>query len=341
MSRTFLVKEIADQAGLSVATVDRALHDRPGVRALTRARVAEAIAALEAQSRQRALVGRKFAIDLVMEAPQRFTHEVRAALESELPTLQPAVFRARFHLWEVTPPEELAASLDALGRRGSDGVILKAPDVPAVVAAVDRLVAAGVPVVTFATDLPLSRRQAYVGIDNRAAGETAAYLIANWLWPRPARILVSLSSNRFRGEEEREAGFRQALRHLAPQIGIVEISEGGGMDAETIALARRALAEDPGIAGAYSIGGGNRAMLTAFAEAGRPCSVFIAHDLDADNGQLLAARRINAVLHHDLKQDMRMACRHIMQAKGALREVAGAAVSPVQVVTPFNLPAPV
>ena len=338
MARTFLVKEIADQAGLSVATVDRVLHDRPGVRALTRARVSEAVAALEAQTRQRALVGRKFAIDLVMEAPQRFTHEVRAALESELPTLQPAVFRARFHLWETAPSEEIAASLDALGRRGSDGVILKAPDVPAVVAAADRLVAQGIPVVTIATDLPLSRRHAYVGIDNRAAGETAAYLIANWLWPQPARILVSLSSSRFRGEEEREAGFRQALRRLCPDVGIVEISEGRGIDTETIALARRALTQDRSIGGAYSIGGGNTAMLTAFAEAGRRCTVFVAHDLDSDNARLLKECRISAVLHHDLKQDMRTACRHIMRAQGALREVAGAAVSPVQVITPFNLP---
>jgi LacI family transcriptional regulator len=338
MSRLYLVKEIADQAGLSVATVDRVLHERPGVRALTRARVAEAIAALEAQSRQRALVGRKFAIDLVMEAPERFTHEVRAALESELPTLQPAVFRARFHLWEVASPEVVIAALDELARRGSDGVILKAPDVPEVVAAVNRLVGQGIPVVTFATDLPFSRRQAYVGIDNRAAGETAAYLVANWLTPQPARILVSLSSSRFRGEEEREAGFRQNLRRLCPEVGIVEISEGRGMDAETIALARRALMQDRSIAGAYSIGGGNTAMLTAFEEAGRGCTVFVAHDLDAENARLLQERRISAVLHHDLKQDMRTACRHIMRAHGALKDVASAAVSPVQVITPFNLP---
>ena len=40
------------------------------------------------------------------------------------------------------------------------------------------------------------------------------------------------------------------------------------MDAETVALARRALTEDRSIAGAYSIGGGNTAVLAAFADAG-------------------------------------------------------------------------
>lgn len=337
MSRDFLIKEIAVQAGLSVATVDRVLNDRPGVRTLTRQRVTAAIQELEAQSSQRALTGRKFIVDLVMEAPWRFTREVRAALETELPMLEPAVFRARFHLWEMVAAAALVQALDHIRETGSHGVILKAPDVPEVVAAVDRLVLAGIPVITIATDLPLSRRRAYVGIDNRAAGETAAYLVGGWLGNWRARILVTLSSNSFRGEEEREAGFRHALRRHHPNLGVVEVSEGHGMDRETVALVRRALTDDRSISGAYSIGGGNTAVLAAFAEAGRHCSVFIAHDLDEDNARLLRDRRINAVLHHDLRQDMRTACRHIMQAHGALR-TAAATLSAVQVITPFNLP---
>ena len=337
MSRDFLIKEIALQAGLSVATVDRVMNGRPGVRTLTQQRVAEAIRELETQNRQRALTGRKFIIDLVMEAPVRFTNEVRAALEAELPTLEPAVFRSRFHLWETLPAQAMAQALDQIRETGSHGVILKAPDVPEVVAAVGRLVEAGIPVVTIATDLPHSGRRAYVGIDNRAAGETAAYLIGAWLGTLRCRVLVTISSSRFRGEEEREAGFRQALRRRHPNIGIVEISEGHGMDRETVALARQALMEDRMIVGAYSIGGGNTAVLAAFAEAGRVCMVFIAHDLDADNALLLKEGRIRAVLHHDLRQDMRIACRHIMHAHGALREVE-ATLSPVQVITPFNLP---
>ena len=61
------------------------------------------------------------------------------------------------------------------------GVILKAPDVPEVTAAVARLSEHGIPVVTLVTDLPFSQRVAYVGIDNRAAGATAAYLVNRWL----------------------------------------------------------------------------------------------------------------------------------------------------------------
>jgi LacI family transcriptional regulator len=54
--------------------------------------------------------------------------------------------------------------------RGSHGVVLEAQDEPEVAEAIDHLVAGGVPVVTYATDVPASSRCAYVGIDNHGAG---------------------------------------------------------------------------------------------------------------------------------------------------------------------------
>ena len=77
-------------------------------------------------------------------------------------------------------PTGRSESLAAIARRGSDGVILKAPDDPRVAEAVDALASTGIPVVTFVTDLPFSRRVAYVGLDNRSAGATAAYLVSQW-----------------------------------------------------------------------------------------------------------------------------------------------------------------
>ena len=174
-------------------------------------------------------------------------------------------------------------------------------------------------------------------MDNRAAGETAAYLIGEWLGDAKAKILATLSSNRFRGEEEREIGFRRALRTRYPNLGIVEVSEGLGIDQATGALVRRALAANPDIVAAYSIGGGNRAVVEAFQAMTRTCRVFIGHDLDADNLALLHEKRISAVLHHDLRSDMRSACRVVMQAHRVLPSSAPPSPSQVQIITPFNL----
>ena len=158
--------------------------------------------------------------------------------------------------------------LDRIADRGSDGVILKAPDHPLVAAAVARLAEHDIPVVTFVTDLPGSRRAAYVGVDNRAAGATAAYLVTSWA--RHARqVLVTLSSSSFHGEEEREVGFRAAMVDLAPRWTVHEVTDTDGLDATMRAAVRGTLEAEPGIAACYSIGGGNRAILDVFDELGR------------------------------------------------------------------------
>jgi len=217
-------------------------------------------------------------------------------------------------------------------------VIVKAPDTDLVAEAIDRLTAEGIPVVTFVTDVPRSSRVGYVGVDNRDAGATAAYLIDEWLGDSPASVLVTLSSNAFRGEEEREMGFRGEMRRALGGKGraVVEIAESEGLDATIEQLVLDALDRDPTIGAVYSIGGGNVATIRAFEQRGRTYRVFIAHDLDEDNRMLLRARKISAVLHHDLRADANLAGRMIIQAHGGMSRVAPS-MSAIRVVTPHNM----
>ena len=334
----YRIREIAAQSGLSPATVDRVLHARGGVRTSTVREVEQAIADLDRQQSQLRLGGRTFMLDVIVQAPPRFSAAVKAALEAELPALRPAVIRSRFHFLDSPALGDLLAVLARVGRTRSHGVILKAPDLPEVVQAVAKL---GVPVVTLVTDLPTSARTAYVGIDNRAAGATAAYLVEQWLAERAADVLVVRGHGSFRGEDEREMGFRAELRARSAGRRIVEVvDEEDRADAVHIGI-REMLAENPAVRAVYSLyagAGGNAAVVDAFDSERRRYDVFIAHDLDGENTALLRERRLSAVLHHDLRQDLRRACQAIMQAQGALPGPVRSNPSAIQVITPHNAP---
>lgn len=340
MAAEFRVREIALQAGLSEATVDRVLHERGGVRPATVRQVRQAIEDLHGQQGQLRLGGRTYVVDLVVQAPARFSRLARAALEAALPGLRPATVRARFRLTEDEPVADLVAALDRLAARGSHGVLLKAPDVPEVAEAGRRLVRAGIPVVTLETDVPASGRLAYVGVDNRAAGATAAYLVGRLLGPGPGDVLVVRSSDPWRGEDEREIGFRTTLRSSDPSRQQLEVLDDGRDDRLRAAVAD-ALRASPAVAAVYCMylkGGTASAVADAVEDVGRVCRAFVVHDLSTEHLALLRQGRATAVLHHDLEQDLRTACRVVLHAHGALPGPVAATPAPVQVVTPYNVP---
>ncbi|MEM9105549.1 MAG: LacI family DNA-binding transcriptional regulator [Pseudomonadota bacterium] len=339
MKQDFPLKEIAHQAGVSLATVDRVVHERGGVRRSTTDRVVAAMGELKRQSETALQSGRRFTIDIVMEAPHRFSQSVRSAFEAEMPAMRPASFRSRFHAAETMEEDRICALLDRIRKRGSHGVVLKAPDRVRIADSIDRLSRSGIPVVTLVTDVPGSNRLAYVGIDNDVAGRTAAYLINGFLGDQEGRILVTMSSTQFFGEQERENGFRKGMASAQKSRQIVTVSEGFGKDRTTGKQVARLIEQHRDICAVYSIGGANRAIVNAFRSANLACRVFVAHDLDRDNLDLLEQRALSIVIHHDLRRDARAACQMILKHQRLLPATFSIAPSTLGIVTPHNMPA--
>lgn len=336
MHDKFSIKQIAAQAGLSTATVDRVLNGRKGVRFQTRSRVNKALDELEEQEGLQNAFGRTLYVDIIMQAPKRFSDAVKQAILANLATLPGCRIHPRFHLFESISLSELNACLLGCEASGSNGVLLKAPDESLIKQGVDHLFDMNIPVVTLVTDLPYSKRLAYIGIDNRAAGRTAAYMLSRLLKQQQASVAVVLSRQEFRGEEEREMGFRGLVRESFPWINIVEIPGGQGLYQATYDKVISQLEQDSEINCVYSVGGGNQAILDAFNALSRPIGVFIGHDLDQENRALLMSHQLDLIIDHDLEEDVRRAFSHILMFQKVIPKVS-LPESKINIVTPYNL----
>lgn len=313
MAHKYLIKDIAFQAGVGVATVDRVLSGRLPVRPHTRRRVEQAIAELDRQEKQVGLTGRKFLVDVVIEAPRRFCKIAESAMIMQAPSLQPAIFRARFTTSRNLTDSDLARVVKQVIKRGSDGVILTARETAATRASIAQLWEHKIPVVTLATDVTASYRIAYAGLDNKASGRTAAFLAGKYLRDETSAILITMRNHKFQSEEARVKSFREVMTRKYPNIRLVEFREELGATSVTEQSISKVLNDNSDISAIYSIGGNNRTILKAAASVGSGIYLHIAHDLDQDNESLLRDEAIDFIINHDMERDMRDACRSIMR----------------------------
>ena len=338
MAPQFSLKEITFQSGLSLATVDSALHERVHVSAQSARRVQAAKVELGEQEGQLSARGRRILVDIVVEAPRRFSDELRHAVLRVLPEFSPAVIRPRYHFSENIDPIKTVNFLARIASRGSQGIILKAQNVTAIRAEIARLLVLKIPVVTAFTDCPGSGRLAYVGLNNENAGRTAAYLFAQKLQGRAGTVLTTTSRNQFQGEQTRAVAFAVEMARLCPKVGLIDASGGAGL---ALATAAKITAEVQGLdqlLGVYSMGGGNAAILAALSALNLQPDLFIAHDLDRENRQLLSQGKLDFVLHHNLSADITHAFQYINAFHRLRPPWVEGGTADVQIITPPNCP---
>lgn len=296
------IDDVARLAGVSTATVDRVLNQRPGVRAVTVQRVLRAATeigyvmagALPAS----ALKPLRLAF-LLPAGTNRFLGMLGRLIGGSQDQLASFNMRARVDYIESFKPELLAQHLRRIGRE-VDGVAFMALEHPLVREAVDALAERGVPAVTLISDIATTRRVAYVGLDNRSAGRTAGYLIARFIGARPAKVAMIAGSLSYRAHEEREMGFLHLFQEQFPAIEVVGLREGHDEEARNYRQTKTLLAQHPDLAGIYNIGGGPEGIARALKEAGRQHDVvFVGHGLTPETRALLMEGAMDAVLNQN------------------------------------------
>lgn len=313
------VHDIAREAGVSLATVDRVLNARPGVRAQTVSRVREAVERLgyvrdtyaANLARQRHY---RFAF-VLPDGPNQFLDTFRAALREAAEAQAADRLSARIEAVPAHDPHAVVRMLNGLPLSRLDGVAIMTPETPQVRDAVGRLKAEGIPVVALVSDLPNSPRDHFVGIISFQAGRTAGVLMGRFIRSDAARILAVTNSMQARDSIERRLGFDQVMAEDFPGMAVLPSIESHDDPERMARIVEEAFRSTPDIAGVYSMGPGNVPLLETLRRIGRARDlVVVAHELTPTTRAALLNREVDAVINQNVGHLVRSALR-VLRAK--------------------------
>ena len=337
MVRRPTIADLARVSGVSVATVDRVLNGRLPVREDTAQRVFEAANAIGYHAT--GLIKQRMRQDLpeyrlgfLLQKPEQHFYQ-EFAREVEIAATQAPKFRGVpvIDFWSSQSPDEIVSRLEKLAAR-TRAVALVSPDHPTVTAAVEALKARGIPVFSLLSDFAPGVREGYVGLNNRKAGRTAAWMIARCA-KKPGKVAVFVGSHRFHGHELREIGLRSYFRENAPEFTVLETL----VNLESNELTHQAmldlLKEHPDLVGCCITGGGMEGAITALrAAAPEKPPVVICNELTPESRAALADNLVTMIIATPLAR----MCRELVDLMAnAIRD--GAANVPGQSFLPFDI----
>ncbi|BCP52859.1 transcriptional regulator [Kaistia sp. 32K] len=341
MGKTTL-QDVAREAGVSLATVDRVLNGRAGVHARTVEKVQTAVDRLNYQPDRmasRLARGRDYRFEILLPSG---TNEFMRVLETEFRATAERYVHERVLLnitqVDVFDGEALATALEKLPT-DIDGLAVVALDHPAVAEAINTIVAQGITVVTLVSDLPGTRRSHFVGIDNYAAGRTAASLLGRFLGRRQGKVGLIAGSLALRDHIERQYGFEQIVAREYPNLEVLPVREGRDEDDRVRSAAEALLAEHDDLVGVYNVGGGTPGIVAALESAGRTRDiVFVAHELTAFNRRHLIRGPIDAIINQDPGHMARSTARILLAMREGMEIVPGQERIKIDIFIRDNVP---
>ncbi len=218
------MKQIADMAGVSRGTVDRALNGRLGVSEKTRNKVLKIANEMQyspnmlgaALSKKQ----RRFSIGVIISQDPFFA-QIREGMEYARKHYSEYGIDVVFVGNSSKTPETEYAFMQELIAQKVDGLILAPASDDRIRQQINELAAQNMPVITFSSDIPDSSRLCFVGQDAYRSGQAAGNLIGK-LMHGGGKLLMVTSSLPLSGLVNRAKGCLEKLAEAYPGIEIME-----------------------------------------------------------------------------------------------------------------------
>jgi LacI family transcriptional regulator len=309
------IKDIALALGVSIGTVDRALHSRPGINPMTRARVLKMAQTLGYRpnfAARHLKLNRKLQISVHLPSEiASFFDALRDGIREAAAPFSSSIeiqFRNNPHLGE----HDIELFEQALAAKTSGMII--APGHPAELKPWIRKAARShVPVVCVATDAPGTERLCTVSSDAATSGALVGELLSRFV-NKSGKVLLVTGDLSTADHAEKVNAFKTCLDKLASPLRIAATLEAHDDPAQAYQLTRAALKTDPDLAAVYVTTANSVPVVEALAAgAGHKDTVVFTTDLFPALVPLIRSGQVVGTVYQRPKAQGRMAFQALYQ----------------------------
>lgn len=288
------IQQIAEIAGVSRGTVDRALNNRgrisPEVERCIR-EIADQCGYVPKRSRKTTIETKqkKRLIGIITQLSESpFMAEVNRGIADACKELEARNVRVAVRACQSVDEREQCAAIEELLLLGIEGLALMPADSNLVREKINELIEHyDIPVVTFNSDIVGTKRNCYVGLDNRRSGQTAAGLMAAMTGKR-GQVLIITGYLTNSVSSQRVDGFIETMKNDFPEMELAAVQTSFDREDEVERIIESTMTIFPELSGIFLASSGQAGVSRAFLKLGvkrRP--YVIIYDLTPENKQAL------------------------------------------------------
>ncbi|WP_025885015.1 LacI family DNA-binding transcriptional regulator [Asaia prunellae] len=329
------LRDIAALAGVGTATVERALNNRGNVRPETCRRILSVARDLDYFPSLPSLHQGVLRIDVLLVRPETlFYTRLSTAFERLAASLGKDIVIHRSFVRENDIADFVSRIRHAPHRRAA--LILACPAHPAILDALRDMAAKELPIIQLITrnlpDLP------YVGIDNHAAGRTAALCITRTLVQRPGALIALCHSMAYANHRERIDGFSEYLATRSEPIHVLrEVLFDHDDPEEAARLLHQAIIDHPDLVGVYTAGGDNLRIGDVLRRHTTRQLCWVGHEVNPVTRLCLTEGTMAYAIDQNPETQAGLSLHLCLQKLGIIPSLIGFEAPKFRLVTPENL----
>ena len=225
------IKDIAQQAGVSVGTVDRVLHERPNVSAKARSKVEKVLEQMNYQPNiyASALAYNRsyvFCMLIPKHEQEAYWEEIEEGVKMAQETRRDFHVRTEFHYFERFDDKSFQNGAKQCLESRPDGVVVVPSDLGSTRKFTDQMHDLGIPFVMLDSYMPDLKPLAFFGQDSFASGYFAARMLMLVAGKEKEIALVKFTVGGHvvnKQQDNRETGLRHYMHDHFPNVGIREL----------------------------------------------------------------------------------------------------------------------